>query len=138
MKLSQHFFAALVILATLSGCGTTDSTLQQQGHNQSYITGFHDGRHSGMKEGGNNYEHYIKDTERFASDEEYRQGWLAGEAEGEKLQQQAVAAGNAAAGAAAGYSINKEAKKAGPHPEKAAKDAMKGVDTDALNALEKQ
>lgn len=129
------FLVLLTVFAV--ACGTTDSTLQQQGHNQPYIMGFHDGRHSGMQEAGNHYEHYIKDTERFESETEYREGWLAGEAEGKKLQQQAVAAGNAAAGAVAGYSINKEAKKAGPHPHDAMKSATKGVDTDALNSLGK-
>jgi hypothetical protein len=127
----------LTLSIFLSACGTTDSTLQQQGHGQSYITGFHDGRHSGMKEEGNHYEHYLKDTERFESDDEYRSGWLAGEAEGKKLQAQAVAAGNAAAGVAAGYSISKEADKAGPHPHDAMKSATKGIDTEVLNSLEK-
>src|SRR5210317_1822269 len=74
----------VMILSTLVtvGCGTTDSALKEQGRSQSYITGFHDGRHSGLKEAGNNYEHYIKDTERFKSDTDYQEGWLAGEVEG--------------------------------------------------------
>ena len=127
------FVLAVAIL--LSACGTTDSTLQQQGHNQSYITGFHDGRHSGLKEAGNHYEHYMKDTERFESDSEYRDGWLAGEAEGKKLQAQAVAAGNAAAGAYGAHQIGKEIDK--HDPDRVAKDAVKEVDTDALESLEK-
>lgn len=134
-KLRMVFVLAVSIV--LSACGTTDASLQQQGHDQSYITGFHDGRHSGMQEAGNHYEHYIKDTLRFESDDEYRNGWLAGEVEGKKLQAQAVAAGNAAAGAAAGYSIGKEADKAGPHPHDAMKSATKGVDTEVLNSLGK-
>ncbi|MEP0203202.1 MAG: hypothetical protein ABJ084_02565 [Halioglobus sp.] len=125
--------AALLVL--LSACGTTDATLQQQGHSQSYITGFHDGRHSGMKEEGNNYETYIKDTARFESDTDYREGWLAGEAEGRVLQDQAVAAGNAAAGAYSAHQIGKEIDK--NDPDKIAKDAVKGIDTDSLKSLEK-
>lgn len=119
----------------LSACGTTDATLQQQGHNQSYITGFHDGRHSGMKEAGNTYENYIKDIKRFESDAEYRNGWLAGEAEGKKLQAQADAVGNAAAGAYSARQIGNEVDK--QDPDKVAKDAVKGLDTDALKSLEK-
>ena len=42
-----------------------------------------------------------------------------------------------AAGGYSGYQINKEAKKASPDPDKIAKDAMKGVNTDDLKALEK-
>ncbi|MEP4485307.1 MAG: hypothetical protein ABJ013_06750 [Halioglobus sp.] len=125
--------AALLVLS--SACGTTDATLQQQGHSQSYITGFHDGRHSGMKEEGNNYETYIKDTARFESDTDYRTGWLAGEAEGRVLQDQAVAAGNAAAGAYSAHQIGKEIDK--NDPDKIAKDAVKGIDTDSLKSLEK-
>ncbi len=119
----------------LSACGTTDAALQQQGHNQAYLTGFHDGRHSGMKEAGNNYEHYIRDTERFDSDADYRDGWLAGEAEGQKLQAQATAVGNAAAGAYGAHQIDKELDK--NDPDKIAKDAVKGIDTDSLKSLEK-
>lgn len=130
-----RMLCVLAFSIILSACGTTDTSLQQQGHNQSYITGFHDGRHSGMKETGNNYEHYIKDTERFGSDTDYRDGWLAGEAEGKKLQAQAVAAGNAAAGAYGAHQIGKEVDK--NDPEKVAKDAVKGVDTDVLKSLEK-
>lgn len=128
---------AVVILSTLliAGCGTTDTALQEQGRSQSYITGFHDGRHSGLREAGNNYEHFIKDTERFVSDADYKAGWLAGEAEGKKLQTQANAAGNAAAGAYSGYRVGKEVDK--NDPDKIARDAVKGVDTDALKSLEK-
>ena len=124
----------LLAVLALTACGTTDSALQQQGRSEAYITGFHDGRHSGLKEAGNHYEQFIKDTERFDADAEYRAGWLAGEAEGKKLQAQAVAAGNAAAGAAAGYSIGKEVEK--NEPDKVARDAVKGVDTEVLKGLE--
>lgn len=133
--INLRILCVLALSVFLSACGTTDATLQQQGHSQSYITGFHDGRHSGMKEAGNNYENYIKDIKRFESDAEYRNGWLAGEAEGKKLQAQADAVGNAAAGAYSAHQIGNEVDK--QDPDKVAKDAVKGVDTDALKSLEK-
>lgn len=43
----------------LTACGTTDSTLREQGRSEAYVTGLHDGRHSGMQEAGNEFEHYI-------------------------------------------------------------------------------
>ena len=135
MMTNPRMLCILALSFVLSACGTTDTTLQQQGHNLSYITGFHDGRHSGMKEAGNHYEQYIKDTERFGSNADYRDGWLAGEAEGKTLQAQAVAAGNAAAGA---YGAGQTSKEVDKHdPDKVAKDALKGVDTSALKSLGK-
>ena len=124
----------IVCLISLVACGTTDATLQQQGRNQSYITGFHDGRHSGLKEAGNHYEQYIKDTERFKSDSDYRDGWLAGEVEGKKLQAQAEAVGNATAGAYGAHQIGEAIDK--NDPDKVAKDAVNGIDTDVLKSLE--
>ena len=117
---------SLVLLA----CGTTDGSLREQGRSESYITGFHDGRHSGMKEAGNYLEHIVKDTQRFKEDADYQSGWLAGEAEGKRIQEQSDAAVNS-------YNAQKIADQAAPNPEDAAKEAMKGVDTDALKALEK-
>jgi hypothetical protein len=65
-----------------------------------YITGFHYARHSGMKEAGNYLEHVVKDRQRFEEDAEYRTGWLAGEQEGIRIQQQADAAVGTAEGIA--------------------------------------
>ena len=70
--------AGLLCQLLLTAWGTTDSQLQQQGRSQAYITGFHDGRHSGMKEEGNNFEHYIRDEARYNSDPDYRTGWDLG------------------------------------------------------------
>ncbi|MEP5567286.1 MAG: hypothetical protein ABJN62_05575 [Halioglobus sp.] len=137
MKQAFYFVLGILALSILAGCQTSDSTLRDQGHSGSYVQGFHDGRHSGMKEAGNDWEHYLRDQERFESDNEYREGWLAGEAEGKTLQQQAEAVGNSAAGAYSGYEINKEVNKAKPHPDKIAKDVMKDVDTGELKSLEK-
>lgn len=119
-----------LLVMMLGGCGTSDGTLREQGRNESYIMGFHDGRHSGMKEAGNYLEHIVKDTQRFKDDAEYQAGWLAGEVEGKRMQEQANAASNS-------YNAGKAADKAGPHPHDAMKDAMKGVNTDDLKVLEK-
>ena len=131
----------LIILVSavffLTACGTTDTAMRDQGRSDSYVIGFHDGRHSGMKEAGNEWEKYIRDHERFETDADYKSGWLAGEEEGKRLQAQAQAVGEAAAGSYSGYQVDKAIEKSGPHPEKAAKKAMQGVDTDALKALEK-
>ena len=125
---------AIALLLAVAACGTTDSNLQAQGHNQSYIVGFHDGRHSGMREAGNNFEHYVRDQARYDSDAEYRNGWLAGEEEGKRIQAQADAVGKAAAaGVSAGSSghhgtSNKDIKKA-------ARKATKDIDTSELEVL---
>ena len=135
MNALSRFLGISSIALLLTACGTTDSAMQDAGRSEAYVQGFHDGRHSGMKEAGNTWEHYIRDHERYQKDSEYREGWQAGEEEGKRLQEQASAIGNAAAGSYSGYQINKEVKK--NDPDKVAKDAVKGVDTKALEALEK-
>ena len=119
-----------LLMITLVGCGTSDGALREQGRSESYITGFHDGRHSGMKEAGNYLEHIVKDIQRFKNDADYQAGWRAGEAEGIHMQEQANAATNS-------YNAGKAADNAGPHTHDAMKDAMKGVNTDDLKVLEK-
>ena len=111
--------------------------MREQGHSEAYLQGFHDGRHSGMKEAGNTWEHYVRDHERFAADDEYRDGWIAGEVEGKHLQEQAKTMGDAMAGTYTGSKIGKEVDKNSPDPNQAAKDAMKGVDTSGLKNLGK-
>ncbi len=133
----RNFLILVSVFSLLAACGTTDSTMRSQGHSDAYVVGFHDGRHSGLQEAGNEWEHYIRDYERFESDAEYKSGWLAGEAEGKRLQAQATAVGEAAAGTYSGYQIDKEVKKSSPHPEKEARKVLKGVDTDELKSLEK-
>ena len=123
-------FTLSVLMTLLAGCETSDTTLRDQGRSESYIMGFHDGRHSGMKEAGNYLEHIVKDTQRFESDADYKAGWLAGEAEGKRIQE----AANAAVG---GYQAGKIADEAGPHPKDAMKKATKGVNTGDLKVLEK-
>ncbi len=128
------FGKILMVAFALSvmGCETSDATLRDAGRSEAYIMGFHDGRHSGMKEAGNYLEHMVKDTKRFEEDADYRAGWLAGEQEGIEMQRQA----NAAVGGAAGRQIVKDADKSVEHDiDRAAKDATKGIDTDSLKAL---
>jgi hypothetical protein len=81
---SIGYIVALMVAfpSLMSGCATSDATLREGGHNEAYIQGFHDGRHSGMNEAGNYLEHMVKDTRKFAEDPDYRAGWDAGEAEG--------------------------------------------------------
>ena len=126
----------IVAMVMLSACGTTDAALLKQGASESYIQGFHDGRHSGMSEEGNRYEHYIKDASRFDADEDYRRGWEAGETEGKQLQDQAMAVGEAAAGAYSGVKIGKEVDRH-TDADGIARDAIKGVDTTDLKNLGK-
>ena len=56
---------ALGLSVFLFGCATSDSALRESGHVEAYLQGFHDGRHSGMREAGNYFEHIVKDAERF-------------------------------------------------------------------------
>ncbi|MCF7502476.1 hypothetical protein L3V34_01335 [Vibrio sp. L3-7] len=121
----------LVILFVLisTGCGTSDSALMKSGHNESYIQGFHEGRHSGMQETGNDFEDYIKDEKRFNSDTDYKQGWLAGESEGKKLQDEATSIGTGLAG-------SYPQKTKSTSSDDAAKEALKGIDTSGLESLE--
>ena len=121
----------LCLSVFLFGCATSDSALRESGHCEAYVMGFHDGRHSGMREAGNYFEHMVKDAERFTSDTEYREGWLAGEAEGVRIQQQA----NVVGGTSSGYRIGKEVEKSKFDADAVGKDVMKGVDTDSLKNL---
>ncbi|MBS9816889.1 hypothetical protein [Vibrio alginolyticus] len=124
-----HKVFVSLFFVLLSGCGTSDSTLKESGYDEAYIQGFHDGRHSGMQEAGNDFEHYIKDETRYQTDSDYRQGWDAGEVEGNKLQKQATAIGQ-------GMIDNSYEERDVFDPDKVAKDAIKGVDTSELKSLE--
>lgn len=128
---------AIICVLALNACQTTDSSMRDAGHNDAYVIGFHDGRHTGMEEAGNTWEHYTRDHERFDSDEQYQAGWIAGEIEGRRVQEQARAVGEAVGGTYTGYRVGEEANKAGVHPHKIANDVMKDVDTSELKVLEK-
>ena len=128
-------FTAIVVVSCcllLAGCQTSDATLRDQGRSDAYVLGFHDGRHSGMQEAGNILEHFVQDQTRFESDQEYRDGWTAGEAEGRRIQQEA----DAAVGVYSSYKVGQEVEKATDF-DKIGKKAVKGVDTSALKELEK-
>ena len=125
-------FSVVVLGLALMGCQTSDSTLRDAGRSEAYIAGFHDGRHSGMKEAGNYLEHTVKDTQRFDSDADYREGWLAGEEEGIRIQKEA----DAAVGSAAGYQIARDSEKSMEKDiKKAGSEATKGIDSESLNVL---
>ncbi|WP_286297622.1 hypothetical protein [Vibrio apostichopi] len=124
-----RFVLVLLFAIISSGCGTSDSALIESGHNESYIQGFHDGRHSGMQEAGNDFEDYMKDEKRFDSDTDYKQGWLAGESEGKKLQDEAMSIGKGIAG-------SYPQKTDSTNTDDMAKDALKGIDTSGLENLE--
>jgi len=96
--------------------------------------GFHDGRHSGISEAGNPFDHYIRDEDRFVNNNEYKQGWLDGETEGKKLQAQAASAGAVLGAATAAANVNKEVKK-NQDFDKIGEDALKGTDTSTLKNL---
>ena len=132
-RFARGIRAGVIVLFScfIAACATSDNTLHQSGKSISYIAGFHDGRHSGMREAGNYFEHTVKDVSRFESDSEYRSGWLAGEAEGIRIQQEA----NAIAGAAGTANIMNEAKKHEPNAKAISRKAMKGVDTSTLKNL---
>lgn len=125
----------LFLLVVLVGCGTTDSQLLQEGRSAGYVQGFHDGRHSGMREAGNNFEHWVRDEDRFQTDSDYQQGWLAGEAEGKRLQAQAVAIGQGVGNAYSAAKIANTVKQSTDF-DAVAKDAVRGIDTKTLNTLE--
>ena len=116
----------------LAACQTSDSNLREQGMSDAYVMGFHDGRHSGMQEAGNFLEHFVQDQTRFETDPEYRTGWLAGEAEGKRIQLEA----NGAVGVYSAYEIGKEVDKSTDY-DKIGKKAVKDVDTSTLKTLEK-
>lgn len=134
--MNRLILVPLLLCFLLSGCGTTDGALQEQGKSASYITGFHDGRHSGMSEQGNEFEHYIRDEDRFAADMDYRQGWVEGEVEGKTIQRQAASVGKAIGGTYSEGQVNKEVEK-NQDFDGIAKDAVKGVDTTGFEALGK-
>ena len=126
------FFSIIAVTLFLTGCATSDSALREHGHSESYIQGFHDGRHSGMAEAGNYLEHVVKNSQRYANDAEYRAGWLAGESEGKQMQAEA----NAAAGAYTGSQINKEYKESHDY-DAIGRDATTGVNPKSLEPLYK-
>lgn len=62
-------------LLTLTGCADQKQTMIDKGYPMAYVEGFDDGCHSGKKAGGNMFEEFKKDVDRFESDRQYSQGW---------------------------------------------------------------
>lgn len=126
---------AALILCTfcLYACGTSNSQLRAEGHSESYIDGFNDGRRSGIEEAGNPFEKFVRDDTRFNTDNEYTLGWIAGEAEGEILEERSENIGNILSAGASAASINRESKE--DDFDRVAKDALKDVDTSGLEGL---
>ncbi|MCD9485466.1 hypothetical protein GLP25_20100 [Photobacterium phosphoreum] len=81
-----------------------------------------------MQEGGNSFENYIKDENRYESDADYKQGWLAGELEGQKLQAEATTVSKGITGS---YPKKSETV----NLDDVAKEALKGIDTSGIQSL---
>ena len=64
--------------AIFTGCATQKEIMMQEGHSLAYAEGFDDGCHSGKKAGGNMFEAFKKDENRFARHGKYTQGWSDG------------------------------------------------------------
>lgn len=70
----------LVMLGVLllAGCMSDQESLLRQGYDPAYAQGFNDGGQSGSRAAGNIWTAFHKDTHRFESDSQYRQGWQDG------------------------------------------------------------
>ena len=69
-------FATAIMI--FSGCASQKEIMIQEGHSLAYADGFEDGCHSGKKAGGNMFESFKKDENRFADHGKYAQGWSDG------------------------------------------------------------
>jgi len=101
MKKSRLFLlfrvcvAALLMPMFLSACSSNSVMgryhLSDSAVSDSYATGFHDGRHSGLDRADDGSKRLIKDVTRFAKDADYREGWIEGEKEGIRIWKERVA-----------------------------------------------
>ena len=80
LKNRKILLISSVILGTIlfSGCATQKEIMVQEGHSLAYADGFDDGCHSGKKAGGNMFESFKKDENRFSKHSKYAQGWSDG------------------------------------------------------------
>jgi len=76
--------AGMMIFA---GCASQKEVMLEQGHSLAYADGFDDGCHSGKKAGGNMFESFKKDEDRFTRHSKYTQGWSDGFRECESEQE---------------------------------------------------
>jgi len=67
--------ASALCLITLIGCADQKQAMIDKGYPLAYVEGFDDGCHSGKKAGGNMFEEFKKDVDRFDSEKQYAQGW---------------------------------------------------------------
>ncbi|MCB1790828.1 MAG: hypothetical protein KDJ24_11065 [Gammaproteobacteria bacterium] len=84
--------AVLLPTLMLGACVSQHDAMVAKGYPADYADGFDDGCHSGHKAGGNLFDEFRKDVERFARDDRYAQGWSDGfrqcESEQEALDRQ--------------------------------------------------
>lgn len=84
--------AVLLPALMLGACVSQHDAMVSKGYPADYADGFDDGCHSGHKAGGNLFDEFRKDVERFARDDRYAQGWSDGfrqcESEQEALDRQ--------------------------------------------------
>ena len=94
MKYSSLFIASLTLSSLLlaSGCISQKEQMIKKGYPLAYADGFDDGCHSGKKAGGNMFEQFKKDVNRFSNHNIYTHGWSDGfrqcESEQESIQRQ--------------------------------------------------
>ena len=90
--MKKTILTVAVSMMIFEGCATQKEVMMQQGHSTAYAEGFDDGCHSGKKAGGNMFESFKKDEDRFARHSRYTQGWSDGfrecELESEASQRQ--------------------------------------------------
>lgn len=65
-------------MVILSGCASQRDIMIQEGHSVAYADGFEHGCSSGKKAGGNMFESFKKDENRFTNNSKYSQGWSDG------------------------------------------------------------
>jgi len=89
---SLVIIAAATSLMFLSGCVSQKESMIKQGYPMAYADGFDDGCHSGNKAGGSLFDQFKKNVRKFASDNNYAQGWSDGfrqcESQQESIQRQ--------------------------------------------------
>lgn len=76
--MNKTILALATSMLIFSGCASEKEIMLQQGHSLAYAEGFDDGCHSGRKAGGNMFESFKKDENRFAKHGKYAQGWSDG------------------------------------------------------------
>ena len=70
--------SAILGMIIFSGCASQKEIMIKEGHSLAYADGFDAGCHSGKKAGGNMFESFKKDENRFAKHKKYAQGWSDG------------------------------------------------------------